>query len=149
MLLIQPGKPRRTTSLFDKCIGLFYKRYTPHGTKGFLSHPKQWLSVLIEGLDPHSADQKHQSLNLVILIIIIIRILNFAWWKYDMERFAVTPCNDYLWVGVVLKKNRRFQIDVSINMLWSSSGESWTMMLHAANKSQFLYSALNHSWTYM
>ena len=25
------------------------------------------------------------------------RIWNFAWCKYDMERFAVTPCNDYLW----------------------------------------------------
>ena len=24
------------------------------------------------------------------------KILNFAWWKYDMEKFAVTPCNDFL-----------------------------------------------------
>ena len=37
--------------------------------------------------------------------ISLSRIWNFAWWKYDIERFEVTPCNDYLlWVGVVLKR---------------------------------------------
>ena len=38
------------------------------------------------------------------------RIWNFAWWKYDMERFAVTSCNDYLFMswGVVLKRTVAF-----------------------------------------
>ena len=38
------------------------------------------------------------------------RIWKFAWWKYDnIERFAVTPCNDYLvWAGVVLKRTVGF-----------------------------------------
>ena len=48
------------------------------------------------------------------------RIWSFAWWKYDMERFAVTPCYAYLymsWEGC--EKNRWFQLDVSISMLWS------------------------------
>ena len=30
------------------------------------------------------------------LMIKLSRMLNFAWWKYDMERYAVTPCIDYL-----------------------------------------------------
>ena len=34
------GTPGRTPSLFDKCTGFFYMRYTTHGTNGFTSHPK-------------------------------------------------------------------------------------------------------------
>ena len=26
----------------------------------------------------------------------ISKIWNFAWWDYDMDKFAVTPCNDNL-----------------------------------------------------
>ena len=42
-----------------------------------------------------------------------------------MEKFAVTPCNENLlmsWSG--FEKNHWFQLDVSISMLWLSSGES-------------------------
>ena len=62
-------------SFLYKCAGLFYVRYTTHGTNGFTSHPKdkQWLSVYLAkkcldwGSNPHSAEQKHQSLNSVLL----------------------------------------------------------------------------------
>ncbi len=37
---IKPGTPGRTPSLFDKCTGFFFVRYTTHGTNGFTSHPK-------------------------------------------------------------------------------------------------------------
>ena len=72
----QPGTPGRTPSLFDKCTGFFYMRYTTHGTNGFTSHPKdeamvkclaQGHSVTAGDSNPHSADQKHQSLNSVLL----------------------------------------------------------------------------------
>ena len=42
-----------------------------------------------------------------------------------MERFAVTPCNDYhemSWGGS--ENDRWLQLDISISMLRSSSGES-------------------------
>ena len=67
----------QTPSLFDKCTGFFNVRYTMHRTRGFTSHPKDqasWFSVLLKDpsvttgdSNPHSSDQKHQSLNLVLL----------------------------------------------------------------------------------
>ena len=39
------------------------------------------------------------------------RIWNLAWWKYDMERFAVAPCivmTISKWFGVVLKRSVGF-----------------------------------------
>ena len=45
MLPIRPGTPGRTPSLFDKCTGFFYMRYTTHGTNGFTSHPKDEAMV--------------------------------------------------------------------------------------------------------
>ncbi len=74
---IKPGTLGRTPSLYDKCTGFFYVRYTTHGTNGFTSHPKDeaiMVKCLAEGQkcpdrdsNPHSADQKHQSLSPVIL----------------------------------------------------------------------------------
>ena len=45
---------------------------------------------------------------------------NFAWLKlYDKVMFAVTPCNDYLWLSWGgSEKNRWFQLDISIILLW-------------------------------
>ena len=41
------------------------------------------------------------------------------------DKFAVTPCQDYLWMSWDgSEKNRLFQLNVSISTLWSSSGES-------------------------
>ena len=61
----------------DKRTGSFYMRYTTHGTNNFIlpiRRTKQWLSVLLkdtnvtaEDSNPHSADQKHQSLSSVLL----------------------------------------------------------------------------------
>ena len=27
-------------------------------------------------------------------VVVVLGIWNFAWWEYDLVRFAVTPCND-------------------------------------------------------
>ena len=60
-------------SLFDKCTGLFYVRYTTHVTNGFASHPKDesswyWGHMCHDwDSNPHSADQTHQSLSLIFL----------------------------------------------------------------------------------
>ena len=60
------------------------------------------------------------------IIIIISRIWKFARWKYDMKRFVVTPCYDYLQMSRGgFEKNCWFQLDALISMLWSSSGESF------------------------
>ena len=59
----QPGTPGQTPSLFDKCTGFFYKRYTKHGTNGFTSHPKDeahWLSVLLKDTSVTAWDSKPQ-----------------------------------------------------------------------------------------
>ena len=72
---IIPGSPGRTSSLFDKCTGFFYVGHTSHRTYAILSHPKDEavmvLSVLLKCPDPdsnpHSAEQKHQSLSPVLL----------------------------------------------------------------------------------
>ena len=74
ILPIKPGTPGQILCSI-LCTGLFYVRYTTHGTNGFTSHPKdkQWLSVQLAkkcldwGSNPHSAEQKHQSLNSVLL----------------------------------------------------------------------------------
>ena len=73
----QPETPGRTgPSLFDKCTGFVHMRYTTHETNGFTSHPKDeaMISVLRKDIsvtagdsNTHSADQKHQSLNSVLL----------------------------------------------------------------------------------
>ena len=62
----------QTPSLYDKCTGLFYVHYTTHRTNGCTSNPKDEamvkdLGVMAGDLIPHSANQKHQSLNLVLL----------------------------------------------------------------------------------
>ena len=52
-------------------------RYTTHRTNGFTSHPKddamvkclKDTSVTAGDSNPHSADQKHQSLNSVLLTV--------------------------------------------------------------------------------
>ena len=49
------------------------------------------------------------------------RIWSFAWWENNMDKFAVTPCNEYLSMRGFWKKNHWFQLNVSISMLWSSS----------------------------
>ena len=41
----QPGTPGRAPSLFDKCTGFFYMRYTTHGTNGFMSNQKDKAMV--------------------------------------------------------------------------------------------------------
>ena len=43
--------------------------------------------------------RKHWIFLKYLLTWLASRIWNFAWWKYDMERFAVTPCNHYLWMS--------------------------------------------------
>ena len=70
---IKPGTLGRTPSLFDKCTGLFYTRYTSHSSYGFLSHSKDTTTMVkcfakgqrCHNRDsyPHSAEQKHQSLS--------------------------------------------------------------------------------------
>ena len=57
----QPGTLGQTLSLFDKCPGFFYVRYTTHMTNSFTSHPKE------EAVVKCLVDQKHQSLNSVLL----------------------------------------------------------------------------------
>ncbi len=37
---IKPGTLGRSPSLFNKCTGFFYVRYTTHRTNGFAPHPK-------------------------------------------------------------------------------------------------------------
>ena len=46
----QQGTPGRTPSLFDKCTGFFYMRYTTHGTNGFTSHPKDEAIIMVKCL---------------------------------------------------------------------------------------------------
>ena len=52
----QPGTPGRTPSLFDKCTGFFYVRYTKHGTNFLTSHTKDEVMVkcLARGHKCHS-----------------------------------------------------------------------------------------------
>ena len=47
------------------------------------------------------------------------RIWNFAWWKYDMERFAVTPLTISKWVWVVLKRKAGFNLTFRSVAYWS------------------------------
>ncbi len=77
---MQPIKlrmPGQTPFLYDKYTGIFDVHYTTHGTYGFTSHPKNeaiMVKCLSEGhkchdrdSNPHSADQKHQSLSSVFV----------------------------------------------------------------------------------
>ena len=77
-LPIKPITPRLTLLLVISTLGYFTSRYTTHGTSGFMSYQKDeasWLSILLKNTctcndwvsNPHSADQKHHSLNLVLL----------------------------------------------------------------------------------
>ena len=88
MLLIKPGISGWTPSLYDIALWSLMQ-YTTHGTNGFTSHPKDeasWLNVLLKDIDvtagdsnPHTADQKHQSLNSVLLT-------NRAWHAYSQDK---------------------------------------------------------------
>ena len=63
----------------------------------------------------------------VLLMLFSTQCVQFSCNKHlgCMERFAVTPCNDYLSMSLGgSEKNCWFQLDVSIWMLWSSSRES-------------------------
>ena len=74
---VQPGTPGPTPSLFDKCTGFFTWVNTQNmGPKALrpIQRTKQWLNILLKDTcvmawdsNPHSADQKHQSLNSVLL----------------------------------------------------------------------------------
>ena len=94
MLLIRPGKPGWTPSLFKKCTGFFYMHYTTNRTRRLTSHPKVeafWLGVLvIDTVDmtgtrnANSADQKHQSLNPMLLTA------RPSWYLIDTHQFFQT-----------------------------------------------------------
>ena len=74
------ANPARNTganpfSFSISALGYFTCVYTTHGTNGFTSHPKDEAmvmclkdtSVTAGDSNPHSADQKHQGLNSVLL----------------------------------------------------------------------------------
>ena len=72
----QTRNTRAAPSLYCKCTGFFYVRHTTHGTNGFTSHPNDEAMVKCLASehrchdwdsDPHSADQKHQNLNPMLL----------------------------------------------------------------------------------
>ena len=66
----QPGTPGQTPSLFEKCTGFFcVTQYMGPTALRPIRKTKQWLSVTAGDSNPHSADQKHQSLNSVLYTV--------------------------------------------------------------------------------
>ena len=70
-------------------------------------------------MSPGKVEQTIQYVKEVTNYYNISRFLNLAWWKYDLERFAVTAWYDHLYImsWCSSEKNRRFKLDVSISML--------------------------------
>ena len=74
MLPFKPGTSGQTPSLYDKLTGFFYVHYTTQYTGSTAKDAATMVKCLAKGyrchdwvLNPHSGDQKHQSLSQVFL----------------------------------------------------------------------------------